>query len=215
MAKTEADQSQISTDAAAELAEVHAAIRTCQLCDLAATRTHTVPGEGSLTSVLMFIGEGPGREEDLQGRPFIGRSGKFLDEMFAAYGIDRRDVFITSVVKCRPPNNRDPLPPELHACSRYLERQIELIDPRIIVTLGRISMQRWFPGGAITKIHGQIKDIGQGRIAIPFFHPAAALRNPPWRKAFEEDMAKLPPLIAQLQEGESPGSTGRGRRHQK
>jgi uracil-DNA glycosylase len=179
------------------IATLHDTIRTCPLCPLSASRTHAVPGEGDLQATVMFIGEGPGEEEDKQGRPFVGRSGQFLVTMLAKHGIQRGDVFITNIVKCRPPKNRDPQSNEIEACSGYLDRQIELINPRIIVTLGRFSMQRWFPGGAITKIHGQTKDIGQGRIAMPLFHPAAALRNPAWRTEFEIDIAKLADLIEQ------------------
>jgi len=154
-----------------------------------------VPGEGDRNAVVMFVGEGPGSKEDQQGRPFVGRSGKFLTDMLKAVDICREDVYITNVVKCRPPKNRDPLPTELVSCGGYLERQIELIQPDVIVTLGRFSMQRWFPGEKITQIHGQTRDIGQGRVALPMFHPAAALRNPKWRTAFEEDLKQLPDLI--------------------
>jgi uracil-DNA glycosylase len=178
-----------------EIAALDAAIRTCTLCPLSTTRTHAVPGEGNLQSDILFIGEGPGADEDRQGRPFVGRSGKFLNVMLEKVGIARTSVYITNVVKCRPPENRDPQPNEVMACSVYLDKQITLIDPRIIVTLGRVSMQRWFPGAAITKIHGQAKEIEDGRLALPLFHPAAALRNPNWRKAFEEDLAKLPGLL--------------------
>lgn len=193
-----------NSEARAALAAVHAIISTCYRCALSQTRTHTVPGEGALTSVIMFIGEGPGREEDLQGRPFVGRSGKFLDGMLAEQNIARESVFITSVVKCRPPGNRDPEPDELAACRDYMDQQIQIINPKIIVTLGRISMQRWFPGASITKIHGQPKAIEKGRIAMPFFHPAAALRNPAWRAAFAADMAKLPIMRDAVERGAAP-----------
>jgi uracil-DNA glycosylase len=191
-----------------QIAQLHATIRTCTRCPLSATRTHAVPGEGNLQSVVMFIGEGPGRDEDLQGRPFVGRSGKFLTEMLDKHGIARDEVFITNVVKCRPPDNRDPAPEELAACSGYLDRQIELINPRIIVTLGRFSMQRWFPGAAITRVHGQIKNIGLGRVALPLFHPAAALRNPQWRTAFEADIGKLAPLMDRAQRANEAAARG-------
>lgn len=118
-----------------------------------------------------------------------------MNETLARLGIARTDVYITNVVKCRPPDNRDPLPDELAACDDYLARQIEIINPRIIVTLGRISMRRWFPEGGITQLHGRVRNIGRGRIAMAMFHPAAALRNPQWRSAFEQDMARLPALI--------------------
>jgi uracil-DNA glycosylase len=174
---------------------VAAAIRSCDRCALARTRTQAVPGEGDPSAVVMFVGEAPGFEEDRQGRPFVGRSGQYLTQVLQSAGIDRNDVFITNVVKCRPPDNRDPLPQELEACSGYLEQQVALINPRIIVTLGRFSMRRWFPDGSITRIHGQIRNIGCGRVALAMFHPAAALRNPQWQEAFTQDMRKLPPLI--------------------
>jgi DNA polymerase len=156
----------------------------------------------------MFVGEGPGYEEDQQGLPFVGRSGQYLTQVMNESGIRRKDVYITNVVKCRPPGNRDPLPLELEACSGYLDRQVALINPRIIVTLGRFSMRRWFPTGSITKIHGQIRNIGHGRIALAMFHPAAALRNPKWQDAFSNDMRKLPPLIERALEADRRAAAG-------
>lgn len=143
-------------------------VRVCQNCSLAQGRTLAVPGFGNFESVVMFVGEGPGFEEDRQGRPFVGRSGQFLTEMLSKVGVQREDVFITNVVKCCS-NNRDPLPEELVACGDFLTRQIALINPRIIVTLGRFSMTRWFPGASITKIHGQVKNIGRGRVGSRCF----------------------------------------------
>jgi len=173
-------------------------VRSCTLCHLCKTRTHAVPGEGSHTPQILFVGEGPGAEEDRLGRPFVGRSGRFLDGMIESVGLRREDVFITNVVKCRPPENRDPRPAEIFSCRGYLERQIELLAPRIVVTLGRFSMQHWFPGERITRIHGQAKEIGPERVVLPMFHPAAALRNPQWREAFAADMQKLPGLLDRL-----------------
>lgn len=183
-------------------------VLACQRCPLARTRTCAVPGEGNLNAVVMFVGEGPGFDEDRQGRPFVGRSGQFLTDTLAQLGITRSEVYITNVVKCRPPQNRDPLPAELDACSDYLTRQVELINPRIIVTLGRFSMRRWFPAGAITQMHGRIRNIGRGRIALAMFHPAAALRNPAWRTAFIQDMAKLPALIERAQRANAAAARG-------
>jgi DNA polymerase len=179
----------------AGLAAIGAAVETCERCVLAATRTHAVPGEGNPNAVVMFVGEGPGGDEDRQARPFVGQSGQYLTSVMESVGIRRADVFITNVVKCRPPGNRDPLPAELDACSDYLERQIELVNPRIIVTLGRFSLHRWFPGASITRVHGQIRNIGHGRVALAMFHPAAALRDPARRADFAKDLSKLPPLI--------------------
>jgi DNA polymerase len=183
-------------------------VLACQRCPLAQTRTCAVPGEGNLNAVAMFVGEGPGFDEDRQGRPFVGRSGQFLTETLAQLGIARRDVYITNVVKCRPPGNRDPLPAELDACRDYLTRQVELINPRIIVTLGRFSMRRWFSDGTITQIHGHVRNIGRGRVALAMFHPAAALRNPAWQTAFAQDMAKLRTLIERAQRANAAAARG-------
>jgi DNA polymerase len=149
----------------------------------------------------MFIGEAPGFHEDRQGRPFVGASGNLLEELLASIGLSRDQVYITNVIKCRPPGNRDPKEDEISACRPYLDRQIELIQPQIIVTLGRFSMQRYFPGQSITRTHGQVKKVGN-RAYMPMFHPAAALRNPKWMEAIREDFAKLPALLAEL-EGET------------
>jgi DNA polymerase len=144
----------------------------------------------------MLIGEGPGFYEDKQARPFVGASGRFLEQLLNGIGYKRQDVFIANVIKCRPPNNRDPESEELAACKEYLDRQIELINPKVIVTLGRYSMYRFFPGASISKIHGQPKRIGN-RLIVPMFHPAAALHQPKWRPQIEADFAKLPQFIAE------------------
>lgn len=192
------------------LDEIATTVRSCQRCALWTTRTNAVPGQGDSHAVVMFVGEGPGRDEDKQGLPFVGRSGQYLTSVMNSVGIRREDVYITNVVKCRPPENRDPLPQELQACSGYLEAQIALINPRIIVTLGRFSMRRWFPNGAITRIHGQVRNIGHGRVALAMFHPAAALRNPNWQEAFVEDMAKLPGLIERAKHANERAVRGEG-----
>ena len=177
------------------LAALEAEVKACTECGLCQGRTNAVPGEGDLDAVVMFIGEGPGQDEDLQGRPFVGRSGQLLTQMLQEAGIDRASVYITNVVKCRPPGNRDPLPGEIEACRGFLERQIALINPRIIVTLGRFSMQRWLPGERITRIQGKARNIGRGRCVIPLFHPAAVLRNPNWMHSYREVFSRLPNLI--------------------
>lgn len=174
---------------------LEAEVRSCTRCRLCDGRTHAVPGEGSHSPQIVFVGEWPGAEEDRLGRPFVGRSGRFLDGMIESVGLRREDVFITNVVKCRPPDNRDPRPDEIAACRDYLDRQIDLLAPRVVVTLGRFSMQHWFPGERITRIHGQVKEIGPGRVVLAMYHPAAALRNPQWREAFAADMQKLPGLL--------------------
>jgi uracil-DNA glycosylase family 4 len=190
-----------------DLPQLALTIHTCTGCGLHSRRTRAVPGEGRPDADIMLIGEGPGQNEDKQARPFVGASGRLLEQLLAGIGYHRRDVFITNVVKCRPPDNRDPQPGELEACSGYLARQIEVIDPKIIVTLGRFSMARYFPGTTITKIHGQPKWDGQ-RLIVPMFHPAAALRNPKWREAITADFNKLPTLIEDVvnRRAPSPGN---------
>lgn len=173
---------------------VAAEISLCTRCPLHEGRTNAVPGEGPANAEIMFIGEGPGFHEDRQGRPFVGASGNFLTQMMNSAGVERPDVFITNVVKCRPPDNRDPMPEEIEACREYLDRQIDIINPKAIVTLGRFSMSRWFPSARISRIHGQARE-ADGRLVVPFFHPAAALHQPSLRVTVEEDFAKLTEMI--------------------
>ena len=180
------------------LVAIESRVRTCQLCALADTRKNAVPGAGRPDADIMLIGEGPGYHENEQGLPFVGAAGKLLDELLAAIGLNREDVYITNVLKCRPPGNRDPQPEEIDACRAYLDRQIELIDPAVIVTLGRFSMARWFPGARISAIHGQPMRIG-ARMVVPMFHPAAALHQPKYRPMLHQDFRQLPGFIAQLQ----------------
>jgi len=152
----------------------------------------------------MFIGEAPGFHEDQQGRPFVGAAGRFLEELLESIGLTRDDVFITNVIKCRPPGNRDPLPEEIEACKSFLDRQIEVIQPKLVVTLGRFSMARAFPKARISRIHGQPRKIG-GVIYYPMYHPAAALHQPSLRRTVEEDMHRIPELLEQAaQIAESP-----------
>ena len=187
-----------------ELTELYEEIVVCQRCELSQGRTKTVPGEGPENAEIMFIGEAPGFHEDRQGRPFVGAAGKFLDELLASIGLTREDVYICNVIKCRPPSNRDPQPDEMAACKPFLDKQIELVRPKLIVTLGRFSMARYFPNTKITRIHGQPKRIGN-RIYYPMFHPAAALHQPKWRSVVQEDMLKIPQILkeaAQLGEAE-------------
>jgi uracil-DNA glycosylase len=178
------------------LEQLATAVRACTLCPLHSGRTNAVPGEGPANAAIMFIGEGPGFHEDRQGRPFVGSAGKLLEELLAGIGMTREQVYIANVVKCRPPGNRDPLPEELTACKPYLERQIELIQPKVIVTLGRFSMYRYFPGQSISRIHGQARQVG-GVLVVPMLHPAAALHQPQWKSTLEADFQKLPQIIAQ------------------
>jgi DNA polymerase len=160
------------------------------------TATNPVPGEGNPKAEIMFIGEAPGFHEDRQGRPFVGAAGQLLEQLLASIGLRRQDVYIANVIKCRPPDNRDPLPEEIAACDPYLEQQIRIIRPRIIVTLGRFSMSKFFPGERISRIHGQPRR-KHGIVYFPMFHPAAALHQSSLRSFLEEDIKKLPALLAQ------------------
>lgn len=187
----------------ARLKAIAEEIAACKKCPLHKARTRTVPGSGPANADIMFIGEAPGFHEDQQGLPFVGASGKYLDELLATIGLKRKDVFIANVVKCRPPRNRDPLRPELEACADYLDRQIEVINPKIIITLGRFSMARYFPDGRISQIHGKPKRMG-GRIYYPMYHPAAVLRNPGLRPEMEADMKRVPELIKEAETGTLP-----------
>ena len=182
----------------AVLDEIAAEVRVCTRCELCRTRTHAVPGAGPSDARVMLIGEAPGWHEDQQGKPFVGNSGSFLNELLALAGLGRDDVFITNVVKRRPPGNRDPMPDEIAACASYLDRQIEAIDPDVVVTLGRFSMARWFPGERISKIHGVPKQDGR-RLIVPMYHPAAALHQGSLRGAIEADFANLPKLLAEAE----------------
>jgi uracil-DNA glycosylase family 4 len=178
------------------LAQISKEVAVCTKCPLQHSRKHAVPGEGPATSEIMLIGEGPGFHENEQGRPFVGAAGNFLNELLAQAGLKRSDVWIGNVVKCRPPNNRDPMPEELAACNNYLERQIQAINPKIIITLGRYSMGKYMPGAKISNIHGQMRRIGE-RFVIAMFHPAAALHQGSLKPAIMADFAKLPQLLEQ------------------
>lgn len=166
----------------------------CTRCPLHHGRKNAVPGAGPADAEIMFIGEGPGFHENEQGLPFVGAAGKFLDELLAGIGLRREQVFIANVVKCRPPGNRDPQPEELSACDPYLERQIQAINPKVIVTLGRFSMNKFLPLAKISSAHGKPVNVN-GRLVVPFFHPAAALHQPSLRPTVEADFARLPALI--------------------
>lgn len=176
------------------LAQIAHEVSACVKCALHKTRTQSVPGEGPENAEIMLIGEGPGFNEDQQGRPFVGQAGQFLEQLLSLAGLKRSDVWIGNVVKCRPPNNRDPMPEELQACHAYLERQIAALDPKIIVTLGRFSMGKFFPTARISAVHGQMSRVGS-RFVIPMFHPAAALHNPTYLPLIKQDFAKLPELL--------------------
>jgi len=183
-------------DEMSTLSELYEEIALCQLCEIAKYRTKVVPGEGAENADIMFIGEAPGWHEDQQGRPFVGPAGQYLDNLLASIGLKREQVYIANVIKCRPSGNRDPLPAEIFNCRKWLERQIEIIHPKMIVTLGRYSMAMFFPGKSISKIHGtaQRRDTV---IYYAMYHPAAALHQQSLRQAIEADMLKIPVLLAE------------------
>ena len=189
-----------------ELKRVAQETSICTRCDLHYGRKNAVPGEGPANAALMFIGEGPGFYENEQGRPFVGAAGKFLDELLASIDMKRSEVFITNIVKCRPPSNRDPEPAEIQACNDFLERQIQAVNPKVIVTLGRLSMSRFLPNAKISEIHGQALNV-KGRLIVAMYHPAAALHQPSLKPIVEQDFARLPGLITragQLPEYQEP-----------
>ncbi len=196
-----------------EMLELEKKIRSCTLCPLYASRKKAVPGEGSLEAEVMFIGEAPGRNEDIQGRPFVGAAGKLLDQLLELAGLRREEVYITNVVKCRPPNNRDPAASEKMACQPYLRRQIEIISPKVIVTLGRHSMMEIFElaghrATSIMRERGRVRKVrlfGLEVLLMPTLHPAAALYNPRTRKLLEEDFLKLKDLLKVLEKPEESG----------
>ncbi len=178
------------------LAQLYAEIIACRDCELAKYRTKVVPGEGAEDAELLFIGEAPGWHEDQQGRPFVGPAGQFLDQLLASIGLRREEVYIANVIKCRPPQNREPLPAEIQSCRKWLDCQIEIIQPKMIITLGRYSLARYFPNESIGKIHGKPRKMG-GVIYYPMYHPAAALHQGSLRRTIEMDMLKIPQILAQ------------------
>jgi DNA polymerase len=194
---------EVATDKRRMLAEIAKRVSVCRDCALSQGRTNAVPGEGNPDAQIVFIGEGPGFYEDQQGRPFVGASGKFLDELLRSIGLDRKKVFIANVVKCRPPSNRDPQPDEIAACGTHMDAQLAAIQPKVVVTLGRHSMQRYFPGEAISRVHGQPRRKGD-LIVVPMYHPAAALHQGSLRKVIEADFSRLPEFLAKTLGGETP-----------
>ena len=180
----------------AELELVADEIRACNACPLHRSARQAVPGDGSGESGIFFLGEAPGYHEDLQGKPFVGAAGQFLDELLAGIGLDRRKVFITNVVRHRPPENRDPLPEEVAACDIWLRRHLDVLRPRVIVTLGRHAMGKFFPGESISRIHGRPRRTADGLVIFPVYHPAAALHQPALRDALVADFAALALFLA-------------------
>ncbi len=189
----------MTEDRAAALAAIAEQVRTCTRCPLYIGTTNPVPGAGSVNAEIMFIGEGPGFNEDKQGLPFVGRSGDYLVYLLKLIGPTRDQVFIGNVVKHRPPENRDPMVDEILACKPYLDAQVDIIQPLVIATLGRYSMARYFPDGKISKIHGQPK-YDDTRAYYPLFHPAAVLRNPDLRKDMEADFKRIPEIVEKVKQ---------------
>lgn len=189
---------------------VAAQIKVCTRCRLSQSRTQAVPGVGPASAKIMLIGEAPGFHEDQQGEPFVGAAGQFLNELLGQIGMERKDIYITNVVKCRPPQNRDPQPDEIDACRTWLDQQIHLIKPTVIVTISRYAMARWFPDKKISEIHGQARRFGD-LVVVPMFHPAAALHQHSLRRVVEEDFKRLPAFIKnpkQVPAGTAPAASG-------
>lgn len=194
----------MSGESLAALEAIAAEIRACTACRLYQGTTNAVPGYGDVKAEILFIGEGPGFNEDKQGLPFVGRSGQYLDYLLGLIGLKRAQVFITNVVKHRPPDNRDPQPDEIIACKHFLDRQIAIIDPLVIATLGRFSMARYFPDARISSIHGRPRYDGR-RAFYPLFHPAAALRNPGLRTDMEDDIRRIPEILVEVKRRRADG----------
>jgi DNA polymerase len=181
------------------LAEIGDEVRTCTRCPLGRRRTVAVPGEGNPLSDVLLVGEGPGAREDATGRPFVGPAGQLLDELLASIGWAREDVFITNVVKCRPPGNRDPEPDEIAACGHFLDRQEAALEPLVVVTLGRFSLRRYLPGARIGAIHGRVQRRGSSQV-FPMYHPAAALHQSSLRETLFADIRGLPLALLRARE---------------
>lgn len=189
------------------LRDISEEIMRCRKCELYKTKTNFVPGVGSEKAEVFFIGEAPGREEDLKGEPFVGNAGKLLTEMISLIGLRREEVFITNVLKCRPPNNRDPTPEEVEACGGYLLRQLEVVKPNVIICLGRHSAKFVFESfglnfSSITKLQGRVFEVpawGKTVKIVPLYHPAAILYKPQLRSEYEENFRKLAPLVKRSQ----------------
>lgn len=191
------------------LTALAAEIRGCTACPLHKSARQAVPGDGSAESGILFLGEAPGYNEDVQGRPFVGAAGQLLDELLTGIGLDRSKVFITNVVRHRPPENRDPLPEEVAACDMWLRRHLEVLRPRVIVTLGRHAMYKFFPNESISRIHGKVRQTADGLVIFPIYHPAAALHQPALRSALTADFSALAKLLEAEQRAAPPAAETR------
>lgn len=194
------------------LKKIENEVSVCRACRLYVKRIKTVPGEGSSNAEIFFIGEGPGKNEDLEGRPFVGAAGKFLEEMLNAIGLKRQDVFIGNIVKCRPPMNRDPEEDEMRTCEQYLYRQLKIIRPKLIVTLGRFSLKVFIPNESISSVHGKLKRVRFKNVdhplyklgpvyVLPLYHPAAALYRGNMRQILMQDFKNIPKIIKKISAG--------------
>lgn len=198
-------EGQVMVSKVARLSEIHTEIFHCTKCPLHEERNRTVPGAGNPDAEILFIGEAPGQQEDEQGLPFVGRSGKLLEELLATINLTRNDVFIANVIKCRPPNNRNPQQSEIDACNPYLTTQINVLDPLMIVTLGKFGMSMFFPNErSITKIHGKER-YGTRRVYYPLYHPAYALRNPSAKVELFEDFERIPAILTEVRSKRDSG----------
>jgi len=200
----------------AALEAIAAEVRACTGCRLHEGRTRAVPGEGHPSTEVVFVGEGPGMNEDREGRPFVGRAGDLLVRLLGSIGWRRDDVFITNIVKCRPPDNRDPEPDEVAACAPFLRRQLEVLDPSLVVTLGRHSMARFMPGTTISRSHGTVRPADPatgagGALVLAMYHPAAALRTPAVEQASYADISLVPAVLDDARSRRAGGAPAEGR----
>lgn len=192
---------------------IAAEVRVCTKCRLHETRTNAVPGEGDPETEVVFVGEGPGRDEDAQGRPFVGESGRLLTRLIGSLGWGRDEVYITNVVKCRPPGNRDPQPDEMAACAGYLQRQLDVLDPALIVTLGRFSLGTFRPGDRIGAVHGTTRPANgrQDALAFAMYHPAYAVRDRNNEPILFADMTGVPAALMDARRGREAGQAAQAR----
>lgn len=177
-------------------------VKACKKCRLCEEALNAVPGEGDINAEIIFVGEAPGANEDKTGRPFVGRAGQLLENLLGEIGLTRNQVWIGNIIKHRPPNNRDPLPDEIEACQPYLKMQLEALQPKVIVTLGRFAMNYFYPAGKITRDRGSLKKIG-GYYIYPVYHPAAALRNGDFADALKRDFLKIPKVLEFIEKNEN------------
>jgi len=188
------------SDKKTQLEEIEKNVKICQKCRLCKFARNAVPGEGNINADIVFVGEAPGEVEDATGKPFVGRAGKLLESLLSEIGLKRTDVWIGNIIKHRPPENRDPFPDEIEACQSYLIMQLKIIAPKLIVTLGRFSMNHFYKEGKISRDHGQLYRTSEYNV-FPVYHPAAALRNPDMAMALKKDFVKIPEVLGKIKDG--------------